>query len=113
MSAGGDYQLESGTSLRKKLLVRRLVTTLGTWRHAGTYGSSPGTKTPLSVADYPTFKAALDAACLQELDAVGVSSTVSGSSGAVTYRVSVTYRGGDSAAAGVSYGTAGEIAEVE
>lgn len=95
---GGDYVLESGERLRRKLLIRRLSTTMGTFRHAPTYGSAPDIKVPYTSAELETLRSRIVQACLQEYEAERVEVAMSGvDGGVVSCRVKVFYQGGGSA----------------
>lgn len=105
---GGDYMLESGARLRKKLLIRRLSTLEGAFRHAPAYGSAPSIKVPYTAADLETLRTRIVQACLQEYEAERVEVTMSGiESGVVSCHVKVFYQGSSTAEVSARYGPDG------
>lgn len=66
LDASGDYKLESGAPLVKKLILRRLMSTPGDFFHLPNYGIGLRVKEPLPIADLVKLKAAVENQCAKE-----------------------------------------------
>ena len=62
----GDYAVESGTALLKKLIIRRLTTSAGEFFYMTDYGVGLRLKEPLPIADMPKLKALIRLQLLRE-----------------------------------------------
>lgn len=59
---GGDYVLQSGSSLLRKLIYRRLTTTKGAFFHMPEYGEGIKVKEPINPANLPAMQADIERA---------------------------------------------------
>lgn len=101
---GGDYALEHGARLRKKLLLRRLSTASGAFRHARSYGSAPPIKLPYSAGELEALRSRIVQACLQEYEAVSAEVRMEVlADGVVACHVEVQYSTAESVEAAASY----------
>jgi hypothetical protein len=60
INSDGDYELESGPALVRKLIIRRLVTTPGGFFHLPNYGVGLKVKEPLPGGDIPKLRAEIE-----------------------------------------------------
>jgi hypothetical protein len=83
LDPSGDYKLESGPALVRKLILRRLMSSPGDFFHLPNYGIGFRVKEPLPVADLVKLKAAVEAQCAKEPEVEAASATLSLSTGGV------------------------------
>ena len=91
VDANGDYRLESGASLLRKLIIRRLMTKPREFFHLpDTYGLGLRVKEPIPAADLSKLKTAIEKQCQQEREVVSASASVTlDAQGVLTVRVRV------------------------
>lgn len=79
LNAGGDYETETGASLVKKLIYRRLMTIPGDFFHIPDYGVGLRVKEPVSIGKISSLKKGIQQQILQEpeVKAAAVSVTIS------------------------------------
>lgn len=66
INSGGDYELESGAPLLRKLIIRRLITPRGGFFHLPDYGIGLGVKDLLPAADLQKLRADIQREVLRE-----------------------------------------------
>lgn len=66
LTKAGDYQTESGASLVRKLILRRLTTRPGDFFHLPSYGLGLKLKEPVPLADLAKLKTSIEAQVLRE-----------------------------------------------
>jgi hypothetical protein len=88
LTAAGDYQLESGKQLVRKLILRRLISTPGDFFHLPSYGIGFRVKQPIPAANLGALKTRIEKQLLQEpeLEQVNVALTLA-SNGVLTVTV--------------------------
>lgn len=57
---GGDYDFDENPDLLKKLILRRLITSPGSFFHLPNYGLGLQVKRPFSIQDLPVLKAQIE-----------------------------------------------------
>lgn len=77
LGADGDYLLESGTQLIRKLWLRRLVTQKGDFFHLPDYGVGIRVKEPIPVANLGRLKTQIEEQLAREPEVESVTATVS------------------------------------
>ena len=68
IGSDGDYETEDGIPLLEKLIVRRLTTPKGAFRHLPNYGLGLAIKEPIPGGDLPRFKAEIERTVAEEPD---------------------------------------------
>lgn len=76
LDAAGDYKLETGPQLVKKLILRRLMTTPGDFFHLPDYGIGIRLKEPVPPVDLGRLKTAVEQQVLRETEVQTASATV-------------------------------------
>jgi hypothetical protein len=76
LTAGGDYKLESGAQLVRKLILRRLVTTPGDFFHLPNYGIGIKVKEPIASTKLAALKTEIEQQCLREREVAQASAAV-------------------------------------
>lgn len=77
IGAGGDYQRQSGASLARKLIMRRLTTPRGGFFHLPNYGVGLTEKAPLRIGDATKYRAQVEAQVLAEPEVESVKAPIS------------------------------------
>jgi len=96
VSAGGDYELESGTVLVKKLILRRLMSTPGDFPHLPEYGIGFKVKEPMPAANLVKLKAEIELQVRREPEVQDVTAALYLNPGNVLYvQVRARLRSGD------------------
>ena len=80
LNAAGDYKLESGAQLVRKLILRRLISTPGDFFHLPGYGIGIRVKEPIPASNLGALKAEIEQQCLQEREIETVKASVTLSS---------------------------------
>ena len=94
VGSSGDYVMQSGAELVKKLLWRRLTTRTGAFRHLPTYGTGIPLQQPVRPQEIVQIKRNIDAQMALEPEVEKASSTVTiDSSGVLAIAVTVKLRG--------------------
>lgn len=89
----GDYKLESGAALVRKLILRRLMSSPGDFFHLPNYGIGFRVKEPLPVSDLVKLKAAVEEQCAKEPEVeAAVASLSLSTSGVLNVAVSARLR---------------------
>lgn len=89
---GGDYLLQSGSSLLRKLIYRRLTTTRGAFFHLPEYGSGLKVKEPVNPANLPAMQADVERAISLEPEIERASVRITLSPGILTVVVTAKLR---------------------
>ncbi len=94
LSASGDYVLDSGAALVRKLILRRLMTTPGDFFHLPNYGVGIRTKEPLPAANLGKLKTAIEQQCAQETEIENIAAylSLSPANGILTIKVKATLK---------------------
>lgn len=87
---GGDYQNELGSSLLRKLIIRRLITRPADFYHLPNYGVGLRTKQPLPAGDLVRLQASIKQQIMQEPDVTDVGVQVSQSQNVLNIQLTVT-----------------------
>lgn len=85
--AGGDYVNETGKSLLRKLIIRRLLAAVGDFYHLPGYGCGLRVKEPLPVGDIVKLQARIKQQIMQERDVASVSVTITQSTNSMNVGV--------------------------
>lgn len=87
---GGDYDFDEGTTLLKKLIIRRLTTSPGEFFHLPAYGLGFRVKRPVSPNDLPALQKKIEEQVLHEPDVASVKATLTmGANGILNIQVKV------------------------
>jgi len=93
LNAAGDYRLESGKELVRKLILRRLITTPGDFFHMPFYGIGLKVKEPVPLANLGSLKTKIEQQCLEEREIEQVKATVTmASNGTLTVIIRATLK---------------------
>lgn len=94
MTSGGDYASETGASLLRKLIIRRLMTMRGEFFHLPNYGLGLAVKEPLPVGETIKLRAEIERQIQLEPEVSSVSANVilSPASGILTVLIAATVR---------------------
>lgn len=76
INSGGDYMMDSGDALLRKLIIRRLVSTPGDFFHLPNYGLGLRQKEPLPINDIRALKRAIVNEITKEPDIIGCEANV-------------------------------------
>jgi hypothetical protein len=91
VASSGDLDAESGVSLLRKLVVRRLTTARGGFFHLPNYGIGLDLKAPLPLADLTALRVEVERQISQEPDLTDVRSRlILGADGVLTVEVQAT-----------------------
>lgn len=90
--SGGDYVLEDGAQLVRKLILRRLTATPGDFFHLPKYGVGLRVKQPLPVASVVLLQAEIRRQIQAEPDVEGVTASVEQGQNVFVVRVSATLK---------------------
>lgn len=89
VDGSGDYVLESGPSLVRKLILRRLMSAPGDFFHLPTYGLGLRVKEPVPAADLGRLKASIEAQVAREPEVETARATLTLDAGTGVLSVSV------------------------
>lgn len=94
IGANGDYVLDSGAALVRKLILRRLMTTPGDFFHLPSYGVGIRTKEPIPAANLGKLKTAVEQQCAQETEIENIAAylSLSPANGILTIKVKATLK---------------------
>ncbi len=93
LDAGGDYKLESGASLVRKLILRRLFSTPGDFFHLPNYGIGIKLKEPIPSTKLASLKSQIELQCLQEREVAQASASITlATNGVLTVTVKAKLR---------------------
>lgn len=112
VNGAGDYELESGAPLVKKLLLRRLMAKAGDFFHLPTYGLGLREKEPVPAADLGRLKASIEAQALKEPEVQAAAATLVLEAAAGILRVSVRAqlrKSGEQVEVGLALGAGGLV----
>lgn len=90
----GDYQLQSGADLYRKLVLRRLLTKPGAFYHLPDYGMGLDPKTPVPLGSISRLKVEIERQVALEPETLSVSASVNvTASGIATYLINCKIKG--------------------
>ena len=93
LNAAGDYKLESGKQLVRKLILRRLISTPGDFFHMPGYGLGIQLKEPIPPSQLGALKTQIEQQARQEPEVEAARASVTlASNGVLTVKVRVTLR---------------------
>jgi hypothetical protein len=93
LDAAGDYKLETGAQLLRKLILRRLFSFPGDFFHLPSYGIGIRVKEPVPPSKLASLKTQIEQQCLQEREVAQVSAAVTlASNGVLTVTVRAKMR---------------------
>lgn len=88
LTGSGDYKLESGPTLLRKLILRRLVTTPGDFFHLPAYGVGIRVKEPIPASNLGKLKSKIEQQVLQEPEVKTATASVTlDTNGVLTVKV--------------------------
>ena len=76
LDGAGDYRLESGAALVKKLILRRLMSKPGDFFHLPNYGEGLRVKEPIPSSDLGRLKTAIEKQCMEEREVSEASASL-------------------------------------